>query len=1415
MNPPDKIGHDALRLRAAAESQIDDVPLRGKDPAHPDAELLHELQVHQVELEMQNEALRQKQTELEAMRDRYIDLHEVSPVGYLTLSADGMIDEINFTATTLLGVERKNLMRRQFTSLVITEDQSRWTQLLVSVLQSDGKGSMEVSLQRGDGMVFQAQLDCTSHTSAMHSGALHGVDSATRTGIRGDGYGEMEVRIALRDITERKQTEITLARQHQMIQSIFDTTPGFMILKDSNGVYREVNPAFCKFLGKSHAEIVGKTDLDLFPPDEAAAYCLGDAEVLQTGKSLSRDEQATGAGGLRWMSVSKSPVTDERGRVTGVLCTVLDIAERKQSEEILRSSEQRFQDIARATTDWVWEVNAEGVYTFVSDNVLNLLGYTPAEIVGKTPFDFMPPGEIERVGAEFAAIVARREPFRELDNTLCHKDGSLRQVQTNGVPILGADGALLGYRGVDSDITERQVASEALRKSEARFHKMFEQNALVMLLVDPDSGVIADANGAAARFYGYSIEHLKTLQVDQINLLPMDEVVKKRAMAKARQQNFFVFPHRLASGEVRTVEVCSSPIESEGRILLFSIIQDITETVRLGKELDHHRAHLEELVAERTAALDATNRRLRATDQRLSAVLAMSQKAHELDEHEILQLGIEEAVRLTESEIGYIHFVNDDQETLTLGTWSQGTLKHCSAAYDNHYPVSAAGVWADTVRLRSPVTHNDYQALAERKGYPEGHTHLVRHIGVPVIEGGMIRLLMGVGNKATEYQESDTRELELISHDLWSIIMRRRTEVSLVAAMAHTRLIIDSSAEGILQLDATGRIALANPAACAMLGYVPEQLLGRDVHSAIHCPPGTAASHTPCSLGVAMRAGQPLRDDAETFWCADGRPLPVTVAVHPMFEGATVVGAVMSFSDNTKRQAAERAREAARAEAELLARTKSEFLANMSHEIRTPLNGVLGMAQIGYRDNLGRGKTQETFARILESGNLLLVIINDILDLSKLEAGKLTVESVPFDPGYSVDATVASLAQLAGEKGLALFAEKTPDLPAAVLSDPTRIAQILLNLLSNAIKFTAHGEVRLALLRDDGQLVFRVTDTGIGMTPEQVEQLFVPFQQADSSTTRKYGGTGLGLTISRQLARLMGGDIHASSEAGRGSTFELRLPCIETLRAVEEKATFAAVRTARLKGLRILAAEDNEVNQFVLEDMLTREGAELEIVGNGRLAVEAVTRDPDRFDLVLMDVQMPEMDGFEATRQIRVLAPALPVVGQTAHVLAVEHEKCRAAGMIDTITKPLDLGPLVAIILRYARHAVEITVTPPPPAVEASIQVGMIDWKQLEQRYADRPAFIPKLLGVMLQAHAEAPARIRAAVASGDMDQLGFLAHTAKGTAGSVFSLELQAQAKVTEAAVHSSNPDAIAHGEHLAAAFDAALTEIREYLAR
>jgi signal transduction histidine kinase len=379
--------------------------------------------------------------------------------------------------------------------------------------------------------------------------------------------------------------------------------------------------------------------------------------------------------------------------------------------------------------------------------------------------------------------------------------------------------------------------------------------------------------------------------------------------------------------------------------------------------------------------------------------------------------------------------------------------------------------------------------------------------------------------------------------------------------------------------------------------------------------------------------------------------------------------------------------EAARAEAVRLARVKSEFLANMSHEIRTPLNGVLGLARMGFRDNAGRDATQAVFARILSSGRLLLGIINDILDYSKIEAGKLRIESIPVEPARVTGDALLLMDEAATNKGLSLQLRKRSTLPAVCLSDPLRIAQILVNLLSNAVKFTERGSVTLEVGREGDSLVFSVIDTGLGMTPAQLASVFAPFEQADNSTTRRFGGTGLGLAITRRIVELMGGTLSAESQVGAGSRFEVRLPCIEVAAAQPAAPALAAPGPGpRLAGLRILAAEDNEVNQLVLEDNLVSEGAEVTLAINGQEAVDHVRqRGADGFDVVLMDVQMPVMDGYEATRQIRALAPGLPVIGQTAHALDEERATCLAAGMVDHLAKPLDPDQLIASILRHAR----------------------------------------------------------------------------------------------------------------------------------
>ncbi len=533
-------------------------------------------------------------------------------------------------------------------------------------------------------------------------------------------------------------------------------------------------------------------------------------------------------------------------------------------------------------------------------------------------------------------------------------------------------------------------------------------------------------------------------------------------------------------------------------------------------------------------------------------------------------------------------------------------------------------------------------------------------------------------------------EAELEQHRLHLEERVAQRTAELQEAELKSRLILDASANGLYGMDNTGNLIFINPTGGAMLGYTADALIGRPVHDTLH---HTHADGSPfpaaaCPMLVALRNGKPVRNDDDLFWRADGTPLPVATATQPMLQEGRVVGAVVSFNDISQRKALDAARDQALAEAERLTRVKSEFLANMSHEIRTPLNGVLGLAQVGYRDSAGRGKASETFAKIVQSGNLLLGIINDILDFSKIEAGKLQVESVPVELLAVLREVTNLMNERAQAKGLAFKIRKAQDLPFACNSDPVRLSQILINLLANAIKFTESGSVTLGIARDGEQLVFTVTDTGIGMTPEQLARLFRPFEQADGSTTRRFGGTGLGLAITQRLLQLMGGEIHVESRVGSGSRFEVRLPCSEaSLAPVDSPARAARGLTLPLAGLSILVAEDNEVNQEVIRGLLSGDGANVILADNGRKAVECVlSMGSAAFDIVLMDIQMPEMGGHEATRRILELAPDLPIIGQTAHAFAEEKAACLAAGMVAHIAKPLDPDALADLILRHARR---------------------------------------------------------------------------------------------------------------------------------
>ena len=386
---------------------------------------------------------------------------------------------------------------------------------------------------------------------------------------------------------------------------------------------------------------------------------------------------------------------------------------------------------------------------------------------------------------------------------------------------------------------------------------------------------------------------------------------------------------------------------------------------------------------------------------------------------------------------------------------------------------------------------------------------------------------------------------------------------------------------------------------------------------------------------------------------------------------------------------------AAREDALQASRAKSQFLANMSHEIRTPLNGVIGTAELLADTGLAP-EVRADVEVIRQSAAGLLGIIDDILDLAKIEADRVEVEAVPTDLAEVLESTLAVIGPQIRTKGLTLTTEVAPRAPRRVRSDPLRLRQILTNLLANAVKFTPRGTIRLSVVAEASVLCFTVRDEGIGMTPAQLEVVFQAFQQADATTTRRYGGTGLGLAISRRLAELLGGRLWAESVPGQGSAFHLEVPLVPCEDPAEarlspvpgaspwrgskvpagEGAVAAAAGPPPTAGLRVLVVEDNEVNQMVAKRMLVRLGHQVTVAGDGAAALAAM-QDPDpAVDVVLMDLHMPVMDGLEATRILRARGWAGPVIALTADAMRGTDALCASAGMSGYLSKPLKLEDL-------------------------------------------------------------------------------------------------------------------------------------------
>ena len=1160
------------------------------------------------------------------------------------------------------------------------------------------------------------------------------------------------------------------------------------------------------------------------------------------------------------------------------------LAKLEASEARLRQQQEATERLARHSRTVAWEVDAEGRFTYLSPAASLVYGYEPEEIIGRRFFyDLHPESGRETFKAEVLALFARGEAIEGLENDIVAADGGRIRVKTFGIPLVNGHGKLLGYRGSDVDITEQKRANDEVQRFAQRLEVATRGAGVGVWDLDLRSGELVWDETMHELYASPKEGEPPSSELWKKRLHPEDRDAAADLLQKAsrREAEFDTsFRLQLHDGGLRHIRALATvTLDSVGSPThMIGVNWDITETVQARRQIEQNEARLRrvldaffgfvgilkldatvhdvnraalevsdlelaDVVGQRFdqtpwwAHCDDTRRRIReACEAARRGEVSRFETTYQAKEGKLGNVDVtfgplyDERGRV-DSIIGFGVDVSERvaaQQRLDLamraasiGVWDWNTDSDKTFFSDTFYTMLGYEPGELPMRLETwkSLCHPDDldASLSDIGRHLRGETPVYVNEHRLRRRDGSWMWIRDVGEVVAFDEAGEPKRLIGLHIDIDEHVRREAELRELTTAM-------DAAKDCVFLFDGeTLRFVYANDGMTHQIGYTAEELRGMTPVALM--PDFDERAFRDLIRPLVDQPGRAL-DLRTRHRHRNGETIPIEITlqfISSLGPNGRFIAVVRDVSEQLE---AEARLENAKNAAEAASQAKSEFLANMSHEIRTPMTAILGYTDLltdALADSDGDASLREASESIQRNGRHLLQVINDILDMSKIEAGRMAVERIPTYPAQIVEEVASLVRPRAVEKGIEVRIRYDTSLPAAIACDPTRLRQILLNLAGNAVKFTEAGTVtlRVAHRPETRSLAIAVEDTGPGMTAEQLAVIsrFDAFTQADASTTRRHGGSGLGLRISHALAGMLGGGVAVASEIGVGSVFTLEIEAevLEESPSCEEGPLPGAATTHEtpiaaqptldkerpLAGTVILLAEDGPDNQRLVTSLLEKAGASVRVAENGRVAVETIEAgNPDHLpDLVLMDIQMPELDGYGATRRLRAGGFTRTIIALTAHAMAGDRERCVAAGCDDYLTKPIDRHQLVTTCGAWLEKTGQRRTTP------ADRQAGNVSTASGEKTPStDAPAADGPLVSELandpdmrslVELYVEDLAGYADQLASlrdrGEAHELALLAHRIKGSGSSHGFPAVTTKAKrLEELAKEEADPQAI-----------------------